>query len=547
MTQARRGADMVMETLRAHGVDTIFTLSGNHIMELFDAALPDAGPRLIHTRHEAAAVHMADAKARLDGTTAVAMVTGGPGHANAVGALFTAVGADSPVLLLSGHAPTTQIGQGAFQELAQAEMAAPVAKASWMAERTENLADDVTQALRIAASGRPGPVHLSLPSNLIEQAVGDDAKASASQPGGHASAGDPAQWQTCREMIAQAKRPVILAGPVFARAELKDQLIAVAAELGMPWVLQESPRGLNDPRVGAFAEILPSADLGILASKAMDFTVGFGKEPAWHPETQVIAISADPAQRAFAARREASGKTIAIDADAPAVLAALKTMSGAAKSVEDGWVEKVREAVAYRPASWLEPQVAKPGTMHPLDMCAAIKPFVDANADSILITDGGEIGQWAQATLTARRQITNSVTGSIGASLPFAIAARTVEPEAPVVTIMGDGTVGFHLAEFETAVRHGLPFVAVVGNDQCWNAEHQIQLRDYGADRAHGCELEPAAYHKVCEALGGFGAYASTRDELAAAMEAAIASAKPACINVALDGRAAPSLRRQVA
>ncbi|MEO1793403.1 MAG: thiamine pyrophosphate-binding protein, partial [Pseudomonadota bacterium] len=124
MTTEWRGADVVMARLRAHGVGQIFTLSGNHIMSLFDAA-KDRGPRLIHTRHEAAAVHMADAVGRLTGRPGVAMVTGGPGHANGTAAITTARGADSPLVLLSGHAPTNEIGRGAFQEFDQAAMAAP--------------------------------------------------------------------------------------------------------------------------------------------------------------------------------------------------------------------------------------------------------------------------------------------------------------------------------------------------------------------------------------------------------------------------------------
>src|SRR6187549_4285641 len=174
MTNALRGADIVAQSLKRLGCQRVFTLSGNHIMSIFDATL-DAGLDLVHVRHEAAAVHMADAHGRLTGQPGVAMVTGGPGHANAVGALFTALGAESPMVLLSGHAATWELGRGGFQELRQADMAAPVTKASWMAKDTATLGQDIGEAIRIATSGRPGPVHVSLPSDLLDARIEESA------------------------------------------------------------------------------------------------------------------------------------------------------------------------------------------------------------------------------------------------------------------------------------------------------------------------------------------------------------------------------------
>src|SRR6266849_1290342 len=174
MPSRHRGADALVRAMANAGVRCVFTLSGNHIMPVFDAAL-DSGITLIHTRHEAAAVHMADAWGRLTGEPGVAIVTGGPGHANAVGALFTALGAESPMVLLSGHAATWELGRGGFQELRQADMAAPVTKASWTSASAANLGRDLGEAMRIATSGRPGPVHVSLPSDLLEERVESNA------------------------------------------------------------------------------------------------------------------------------------------------------------------------------------------------------------------------------------------------------------------------------------------------------------------------------------------------------------------------------------
>src|ERR1700691_1092584 len=176
MTSTLRGADIVIQTLERAGYTAIFTLSGNHIMSLFDAAI-DSRLELSHVRHEAAAVHMADAYGRLTGRPGIAWVTGGPGHANAVGALFTALGQETPLVLLSGHTETDQLGRGGFQELRQVDMAAPVCKAAWMATATATVGMDVAKAIRLATSGRPGPVNLSLPSDILDATVTEDAVA----------------------------------------------------------------------------------------------------------------------------------------------------------------------------------------------------------------------------------------------------------------------------------------------------------------------------------------------------------------------------------
>src|SRR5512146_2252555 len=159
-----RGADLVAQTLSRAGVKHVFSLSGNHVMSVYDAAL-DARLEILHVRHEAAAVHMADAWGRLTGEPGIALVTGGPGHANAVSALYTALAADSPLVLISGHAPLGEVGRGAFQEMRQADVAAPLVKLSRTARSADTLGEDVARAMREARSGRPGPVHLSVPND----------------------------------------------------------------------------------------------------------------------------------------------------------------------------------------------------------------------------------------------------------------------------------------------------------------------------------------------------------------------------------------------
>jgi acetolactate synthase-1/2/3 large subunit len=173
-----------------------------------------------------------------------------------------------------------------------------------------------------------------------------------------------------------------------------------------------------------------------------------------------------------------------------------------------------------------------------------MQALLDAHPDSVFVSDGGEFGQWAQACLRAPNRVINGVAGAIGPALPFALAARIAKPNAPVIAAMGDGTFGFHASEIDTAVRYVLPFVAVVGNDARWNAEHQIQVREYGAARAIGTDLNPARYDEVARGFGGYGELVTKPAELAGASDRAIASGLPAVLNVMIEGLAAPNIKR---
>src|SRR5262245_29967585 len=213
-----RGADVIARTLARAGVQHLFSLSGNHVMAIYDAAL-DANLDIVHTRHEGAAVHMADAWARLNGEPGIVLLTGGPGHANGVGALYTALASESPVVMLSGHAPLTELETGSFQEMRQAEMAAPVLKAAWTARRAEHLADDIARALQIATSGRPGPVHVSLPVDLLEAPVLEPGALRTDTPLAFRAAARVLDDDVARctlDLLREAQRPLILVGPVMS-------------------------------------------------------------------------------------------------------------------------------------------------------------------------------------------------------------------------------------------------------------------------------------------------------------------------------------------
>src|SRR5258706_5601781 len=269
-----RGADALVRSLLGAGVRRVFTVSGNHIMPIFDASI-GTGLELIHVRHEAAAVHMADAWGRLTGEVGIALVTGGPGHANAVSALYTALMAESPVVLLSGHAPNAELGRGAFQEMRQDEMAAPATKASWTCASANDVAADVGRPIAAATGGRSGAVHLSLPSDVLEGACG-----SHSREGG--SPIRPAVFDAAPflDRLLGAKRPLILTGPASLTKRGRERMTALEAACGIPVIGMESPRGIADPSLGAVAQVLAQADCILPLGKRLDFTLRFGAPPS---------------------------------------------------------------------------------------------------------------------------------------------------------------------------------------------------------------------------------------------------------------------------
>jgi acetolactate synthase I/II/III large subunit len=541
-----RGADIVMRTLERAGHKTIFTLSGNHIMSLFDAAI-ETRHTLVHTRHEAAAVHMADAWGRLTGEPGIAMVTGGPGHANAAAALMTALGQESPLVLLSGHTETTQLGRGGFQELRQAEMAAPVSKASWTATSTATLGADVAKAIRTARSGRPGPVHLSLPSDLLDATVAQ-GDVQWPEPGAFTASpvelNDPAA-DAIFGIVATAQRPFLLAGPQLANRAGRDLLARIETATHIPTAIMESPRGFNDATLGAFADAIRRADLIILLGKAFDFTLKFGEAPTIDAACRWIVI--DPEAALVDRAIGEMGKRVAFACVADTHPAGEALIRGAAGKTPSSaaWFAEVRALLTDRPTAWATLASSTPGKLHPVEVFRALKPHVAKHADTMLICDGGEFAQWGQSVLpVVPRRLINGVCGSIGSSLPMAGAACVLEKDAPVFVVLGDGTFGFHMSEFETAVRCNLPFIAVVGTDARWNAEYNLQVRDYGPNRTIGCELLPTRYDLVVTALGGHGELVQSADELPGAIERSLASGKPSCINVMIESIPAPLVRR---
>jgi acetolactate synthase-1/2/3 large subunit len=345
------------------------------------------------------------------------------------------------------------------------------------------------------------------------------------------------------ELLEQARRPLVLTGPVTSNGRAGDVRQALASALGVPVLCMESPRGLNDPALGALAEVVARADLIVLLGKQPDFTLRFARPPAIDAGCRLAIIDPD-ANALERALKVIGAERVALSAIADSVATARQLAECVrARSERADWTAEVEAAVRYRPPEWANIDSGD-GPVHPVEVGRAVQRVVEGCANAIFVSDGGEFGQWAQACIEAPARIINGQSGSIGSAIPFALAAKLARPDATVIATTGDGACGFHLLELETALRVGLAPVVVVGNDACWNAEHQIQIRAYGKDRARYTELLPARYDAVAAALGAHGELVTRAADLASALERAIRSGKPALVNVMIQRQPAPTVQR---
>ncbi len=529
-----RGADIVAQSLATCGVRTVFALSGNQIMSIFDAAL-DTDLRLIHTRHEANAVFMAEAWAQLTGDIGVALVTAGPGFANTLSAMYSAKTSETPVVLLSGDSPLAHDGKGAFHELDQCAMAGPVTKHTVRVMSEHTLGEDLARAIRLARSGRPGPVHVALPADVLM------AQTNAPAPPAETFARQPNQpraseIETLAEAFANAERPVVLTGPAMTHTRAGNLLSALCEATGAPVVPIESPRALRDPALGRFSDCLNQADLIVSLGKQLDYTVKYGETGVFPADAKVFAIAPDAPALEQAERALGPRLTGRIEADADLCA---EHLIRAAKSSNQGeaWRAEVEAALANRD---FDPASATGDGVVPWDVGRALQEIVERADSAIYVADGGEFGQWMQGFINAPRRVMNGVSAAIASAMGNAIGAQIADPDATVICTLGDGTAGFYLGEFDTAVREGAKAIFVIGNDACWNAERMLQIREFGADRQTGCDLLPTRYDQAAEGLGAHGEYVTTAEELRPALERALASGKPACINVKLNAQPAP-------
>lgn len=525
--QFTHGGELVARALAAQGVSTIYTLCGGHVAPIYEGCLNN-GIEVIDFRHEQAAGHAADAHARLTRNVGVALVTAGPGVTDAVTAVANAYQARSPMILLGGAAPVKTKGQGALQEMPQTEMFETFTKDSFGIERTEDIPAGMHRAFTAALTGRPGPVFVELPFDVLFNAI--DPPAILPKLVVEPAEPEETAVQQMFELLRQASKPMIVAGTQVYWDAAHDALRELTEQTGMPVFTNGAGRGtLSMTHPNCFkatrSKALRQADVVLLIGTPLDFRLKYGQD--WNPGGKLIQIENDPGELNH--NRKAD---VAMVADSRLVLEALA--EGLQGIRYDEWLEEVRAWEDKKRATQAEWEALEDVPINHFRFGAEVNAFIDE--DFIVVGDGGDIVSASAKVLDITlpgQWLDPGPLGCLGVGAPFAIAAQHLFPDKKVLIINGDGSFGLNGFEFDTAVRFNLPIVSIVGNDAGWGQIRTPIKQMLG--RAPATDLAPTRYDNVVVALGGHGELVEQPEEIGPALERAFASGKPACVNVMLD------------
>jgi acetolactate synthase-1/2/3 large subunit len=425
----------------------------------------------------------------------------------------------------------------------QVGMVRPISKWARLVTEPERLPEYVGAAFRNALAGRPGPVHLSLPGDIVDRRV-DDAQVRFVPPtesrGQWRPHADPAAVERALDLLAAAQRPAIMAGTGAYWGGRFDALREFVELTGTPIFTIELARGVvpddhelcfgyGEVQLNPPGRLLAEADLVLLLGKTLDWRVSYGGLPTFGPDAKLIMIDQDPTELG-----RNTGVEVGIAADVGAATEQLLAAArGRTWTRRADWLAALGRLRQERDAERAAYGADERAPLHPARVAAEVRAVLPREA--VITADGGDFGHWvrgAMPVLAPGRWLHHFPLGGLGCAVPFALGARAVLPDTPVVAIAGDGGFGFSALEFDTAVRHNLPIVCLVGNDAAWGIELHVQQRIYGADRVVGSTLAPTRYDKLVEALGGVGYQVERAADLRPTLERALASGRPACINV---------------
>jgi acetolactate synthase-1/2/3 large subunit len=529
------GGILVARRLKAHGVTKLFTLSGGHLFSIYDGCREE-GVDLVDVRHESAAAFAAEGWAKVTREPGVCALTAGPGVTNGMSALASAHKNNSPMLVLGGRAPQFRWGQGSLQEIDHVPFVAPLAKSARTATATAEIPGLVDEALAATLSVPTGPAFLDLPLDVVFMEADDPAAAAALPDPAALPAADGDEIARVGALLGRAERPVIMAGTDLYWGHGEGALRELSEALGIPVFLNGLARGClaaDHPNFYSRARsaALKDSDVALVMGVPMDFRLGFGGSFGEH--TPLVQIdSADPGRQA---PRALAGE---LYGGFPATLAGLREAAvdaGGGGARTEAWRAHQRETEDSKRAAEREMLDDERAPLHPMRIYRELGDFLDR--DAIVIGDGGDYVSFAGRVMDTYEPgcwLDPGPFGCLGSGPGYAIAAKTARPDKQVCLLLGDGAFGFSGMEFDTMVRHGLPVVAVVGNNGIWALEKHPMEFLYGYSVA--AELTPnTRYDQVVEALGGHGELVERPDQLRPALERAFASGKPACVNVMTD------------
>jgi acetolactate synthase I/II/III large subunit len=539
------GGEMLVRALEREGVEQVFTLHGGHLDAIFEACLKH-DLRVIDTRHEQAAAHMADGWARTTARPGVAMVTAGPGVTDAVTGVANAYMDAIPMLLIGGRSPLLDDEllplQGGIDQMG---LMRPITKWAYSVTQTARIPEFVAMAFRQAVSGRPGPVFLEIPIDVLFARVDEESvrfpehyRAKAPPGPGRVALGQALEW------IGEAQRPAILAGGGVWFAQAARELTQFAELTHCAVMANHKARGSipeDHPLCfGGFGAIhpgahkrmnQPSADLVILLGTRIGLFTG-GRNSVIPPDARVIQVDIE-AEEIGRARNIDLG----IVSDCGEFLRqAIAAAAGIRFDRHEEWLERlsaIRTAQSHR---WDEVLKNNDGPIHPVRLTRDIAQAL--NPDAIVVADGGETAAWMGNAWKARVPgsfMTHGYLGCLGTGLPFALAAKVAHPDRQVFCIVGDGSAGLNFSEFHTAVKHKLPITVVINNDRQWGMSKHGQELAWGKGRHVATELGMVHYERAAAGLGAYGELVERAEDIAPALARALNCGRPACLNVVTD------------
>jgi len=524
------GSELLAKSLKAQGMDTLFYLMGGPMLETESACIK-LGVRAIDSRHEQGASMMAHAYSRLTRRPGVCMASSGPGTINMATGVANAFVDAAPLIAVGGTSPRIFFGMDAFQEVDQLSLYKPITKWATRILDAKRIPDVVATAFRQATSGRPGPVFLDLPGDVLGEVVEESAVPMPAHwrpaPRAH---GDPAAITEAIALLSRAERPLLIAGSGVWWSDAGAALQSFVETAGIPFYTTPLSRGAIPEDHGlaflfARARAFAEADVILNVGTRFNYVIQFGRPPRWAADVKVIQVDVDPTELGH--NRPAD---VPIFGDARAVL---QQLTAEAKGKLDKgryrtWVDRLKSIDAEKGLESEKAMSDDKVPIHPLRLCKEVRDFL--RRDAILVVDGQEIlnyGRQSIPTFTAGHRLNSGPFGCMGVGLPFGIGAKVACPDTQVVVLHGDGSYGINGTEIDTAVRHKIPVLVVISNNGGWTADPK-------QDKP-GRNLGYTRYDKVAIDYGAHGEFVEKPHEIRAALERAYASHKPALVNVVTD------------
>jgi thiamine pyrophosphate-dependent acetolactate synthase large subunit-like protein len=531
------GSEVLAKALRTQGVEAMFYLMGGPMLET-EAACIQLGIRAIDHRHEQAAAFAAHAYTRLLRRPGVCMGASGPGATNLLTGVATAFTDCAPLVAIGGSSPRVYLGMEAFQEIDQLAVFKPVTKWAERVYDAKRIPDVVATAFRQATSGRPGPVYVDMPGDVLGEKVEEDAvKYPAAWKPAPRTLGDTGAIKETIALLARSQRPIIVAGSGVWWSDGGAALQAFVDATGIPFWTKPISRGLIaedhalsflNARSKAFAE----TDCVLAVGTRFDWMIQFGRPPRFAADMKVIHVDVNPAELGH--NRDVD---VPIAGDARAVLQQLRAEAEGKLNPKmyASWTGKLRTLDAEKASDQDKAMSSDELPMHPLRLCKEVRDFL--RRDAILVVDGQEIlnfGRQAIPTYVAGHRLNSGAFGTMGVGLPYGVGAKVAKPDAQVLVLHGDGSFGINAMDIDTAVRHQIPVVCVISNNGGWTADAPWS-RPLPKPGRH---LGYTRYDRLAIDLGAHGEHVEKPHDIRPALERAFASGKPAVVNVITDHKA---------